>query len=145
MKKLEKIIINGDLLAIIIRSDFRKKGIEFFTPSDYSQQLAYMNRPKGYAVKAHLHQTVKREIKSAQETLFIKKGRLRVDFYCDDKKYAESRILNKGDVLFLIKGGHGFEFMKDTEIIEVKQGPFIKGAQSIKFEAIAKDKTKFKK
>lgn len=42
---IEKIIHNEKLLAIIIRSDYSKEGIEFFTPNDFSQQLAYMNRP----------------------------------------------------------------------------------------------------
>jgi len=38
----EKIIHNNSLLAMIIRSDFSKNGIEFFTPSEFSQQLAYL-------------------------------------------------------------------------------------------------------
>ena len=48
------ILINGptgETLAIIIKADYKKDGIEFFTPDDYSQQLAYMKHPKG---KRHL-------------------------------------------------------------------------------------------
>ena len=44
---IERIEHAGIMLALIIRAGFRKDGIAFFAPSDYSQQLAYMNRPAG--------------------------------------------------------------------------------------------------
>lgn len=44
-KAVERVIYENKLLAIIIRSEYRKDGIEFFTPNDFSQQLAYMKRP----------------------------------------------------------------------------------------------------
>ena len=59
-----------------------------------------------------------------QEVLFIKRGKIIVDFYTNDKKYVISRILNTGDLLFLCNGGHGFEVLEDTEMFEVKQGPY---------------------
>jgi len=138
MEKLEKITINGKLSAIILRADFKKEGVEFFTPSDYTQQLAYMSRPKGYVVRAHMHNAVQREILFTRETLFIRSGKIRVDFYSNDKEYVESRILNQGDVLLLIEGGHGFEFIEAGEIIEVKQGPYFEEKDAVKFEP-AKD------
>lgn len=142
MEKLEKIIINGKLSAIILRANFKKEGVEFFTPSDYTQQLAYMNRPKGYVVKAHMHNAVKREILFTRETLFIRSGKVRTDFYSNDKEYAESRILNKGDVLLLVEGGHGFEFIEAGEIIEVKQGPYFEEKDAVKFEPVNKSQLK---
>lgn len=59
-----------------------------------------------------------------QEVLFIKKGKLRVDFYDDDEQYIESRILEAGDVILLVSGGHGFTVIEEVEMIEVKQGPY---------------------
>ncbi|MDO8662406.1 MAG: hypothetical protein Q7K98_04205 [Candidatus Omnitrophota bacterium] len=141
---LEKIIIGDKLLAIILRADFKKDGIEFFTPADYSQQLSYMKRPKDYVVKAHIHNVVKREILFTRETIFIKSGKIRADFYSDDKKYVESRILDKGDVLLLLEGGHGFEFIEAGEIIEVKQGPYFENMDMVRFEPVVKSKLKVK-
>ena len=43
-------------------------------------------------------------------------------------------MLEAGDVVLLIEGGHGFEVMEDVEMIEVKQGPY----------AGEQDKTRFK-
>ncbi len=96
----EKIELDGKIIAIIIRSNFTKNGIEFFTPNEFSQQLGYMKRKKGYQIEPHIHNSVSREIMLTQEVLFIKSGKVRVDLYDDHKKYYESRILNRGDVIF---------------------------------------------
>lgn len=84
---IENIKHNGKLLAIIICRRFKKDGIEFFTPDDFSQQLAYMKRPEGYSIPPHVHNAVPREVQFTQETLFIKSGKVRVDFYDDKQKY----------------------------------------------------------
>jgi len=120
-----KIEHNNQVYAIIIPAEFEKDGIEFFTPNDYSQQLAYMKRPRGYKIQPHTHKSIQREVTNTLETLLIKKGRLRVDIYSDKQKYLSSYELKTGDVILLISGGHGFEMLEDTEIIEVKQGPYI--------------------
>ena len=110
-------------LAIIISKDFSKEGIHFFTPDSFSQQLAYMNYSKGKEIQPHDHNPVKRNVHYTLEVLFIKKGKLRVDFY-DNKKYIESSILVAGDIILLVGGGHGFEVLENLEMFEVKQGPY---------------------
>lgn len=80
-----------------------------------------MKRPANYVIAPHVHNVLVREVQYTQEVLFIKSGRVRVDFYDDDKNYLESRILNQGDVILLAHGGHGFEMLEESEIIEVKQ------------------------
>jgi len=121
---IESIRKGSTELAIIIRASYVREGITFLTPNDYSQQLGYMNRRAGYRIAAHIHNSVPRAVTFTREVLVIKSGRLRVDFYCEDGKYVESRILNAGDVILLAAGGHGFEMLEDSEIIEVKQGPY---------------------
>ena len=129
-----KIEHNNQVYAIIIPAEFEKDGIEFFTPNDYSQQLAYMKRPRGYKIQPHTHKSIQREVTNTLETLLIKKGRLRVDIYSDKQKYLSSYELKTGDVILLISGGHGFEMLEDTEIIEVKQGPYIGDQDKIRFK-----------
>jgi mannose-6-phosphate isomerase-like protein (cupin superfamily) len=124
------------LLALLLHNNFRTGGIKFFTPDDFSQQLAYMNRPAGYVIQPHVHNPVKREVSFTKEVLFIRSGRVRVDFYDDEKNYLESRILNAGDVLLLAFGGHGFEMLEDSEIIEVKQGPYAGEADKTRFPTV---------
>jgi mannose-6-phosphate isomerase-like protein (cupin superfamily) len=130
---IEHVIYNQVELALIVRSHFHKEGIEFFTPNDYSQQLAFMSHPAGKEIQPHIHKKVQREVYFTQETLFIRKGKLQVDFYSDDQSFLESRVLEAGDVILLIKGGHGFKVLEDLEMFEVKQGPYAGDEDKIKF------------
>lgn len=133
--------ITSDLreLAIILRADYKSEGIEFFTPDNFSQQLAYMNRPSGYMIQPHVHNPVERQVLYTKEVLYIKSGQVRVDFYEEDKSYLESRVLNAGDVILLAYGAHGFYMLEDSEIIEVKQGPYVGEADKTRFDGIESD------
>jgi mannose-6-phosphate isomerase-like protein (cupin superfamily) len=139
---IEKIKHHNKTLSIIIRHSFNKKGIEFFTPDDYSQQIGYMNRPKGYRITPHVHKPVPREVNYTKEVLFIKSGRVRVDFYTEEQEYLESTILENGDVILLAYGGHGFEMLEPTEIIEVKQGPYAGEDDKVRFQGITNEEVK---
>jgi len=121
---IDRIVQGTTELAVILRASYVREGITFLTPNDYSQQLGYMHRRAGYRIPAHIHNSVPRSVTYTREVLFVKSGRLRVDFYGDDRQYVESCILNAGDVILLASGGHGFEMLEDTEMIEVKQGPY---------------------
>ncbi|MFN4854943.1 MAG: hypothetical protein ACK5JC_11045 [Bacteroidota bacterium] len=133
---IERIMHGETLLSVIIRTEFKKEGIDFFTPGDFSQQLGYMNRPEGYIIAPHVHNPVTREVTLTQEVLFIKSGKVRVDFYDEQKNYLESRILVKGDVILLAHGGHGFEMLEQSEMIEVKQGPYCGEMDKVRFDPI---------
>ena len=121
---IEEFRIDGKVAAIIVRSDFHPNGIQFVTPDDYSQQLGYMRRPAGYVIQPHIHLQVDRKASFTQEVLYMRKGRVRVDFYREDESYVDSRELVSGDVILLSRGGHGFEMLEESELIEVKQGPY---------------------
>ena len=134
---IEKIEHRSALLAVILRSTFTCDGIQFLTPDNFSQQLGYMKRPAGYIIAPHVHNAVRREVHYTKEVLFVRKGRMRVDFYDEDKCYLHSRYLGTGDVILLAYGGHGFEILEDSEIIEVKQGPYMGENDKDRFEPIA--------
>ena len=136
-------ILDGSVqLAIIIRNDFREPGIRFVTPDELSQQLAFMRHPAGKWIEPHVHNPVSREVQYTQEALFIRKGMLRVDFYDIERHYLESRILQTGDVILLIQGGHGFQVLEETEMIEVKQGPYVGEADKTRFRGISADRAR---
>ena len=140
----EVLEVDGYVLGVILRASFRSEGIEFFTPNDFSQQLGYMNRPKGYVIEPHVHNPVPREVHFTQEVLFIKSGRVRVDFYKEDKSYFESRTLDKGDIVLLASGGHGFEMLESSEIVEVKQGPYAGNLDKTRFPPVSSDQVRVK-
>lgn len=141
---IENIVHEGQTLAIVLGSNYHLEGISFFTPSDFSQQLGYMNRPSGYIIPPHVHNPVLRTVHYTKEVLFIKSGKVRVDFYDEHQSYLESRVLSQGDVLLLAYGGHGFEMLEPTEIIEVKQGPYAGDADKTRFPGISADQALIK-
>ena len=141
---IEKITNQEQLLAIIISHRFNESGIHFFTPNELSQQLAYMHYPTGKVIQPHVHNPVIREVTHTQEVLFIKNGKLRVDFYNDQQEYLDSRILEAGDVILLVTGGHGFEVLEEIEMIEVKQGPYVGEQDKTRFTGIPSNQANIK-
>jgi mannose-6-phosphate isomerase-like protein (cupin superfamily) len=130
----EEILHNEKLLALIIFSSYKEKGIHFFTPDNSSLQLAYMNHAEGKIISAHMHNRYKREVHFTKEVLIIRKGKLRVDFYTEEQEYIKSRILQTGDVIMLSEGGHGFEVLEEIEMFEIKQGPYAGDMDKVRFE-----------
>ena len=124
MEAVETVSAEGAVLAMIVRGSINAPGISFFTPNDYSQQLAYMQHPAGKRIAPHDHKPVQRAVTRTLEVLFVRKGKLRVDFYDEARRYVESRVLAGGDVILLVAGGHGFEVLEPVEMFEVKQGPY---------------------
>ncbi len=133
---MERIVHKDELLAIIVRRDYSDPGVHFFTPREFSQQLGYMQHPAGRSIQPHVHLPVQRELTYTQEVLFIRKGKLRVDFYTSAQKYVESRVLEAGDVILLASAGHGFQVLEDLEMLEVKQGPYAERDDKTRFEGI---------
>lgn len=136
MENIERIYYRDILLSIIIRDNYHAEGITFITPEDTPHQLGYMNREADYIIAPHVHNKVPRIIEYTQETLIIKSGEVRVDFYTDDREYIESRLLYKGDIILLAYGGHGFKMMQPSEIVEIKQGPYCGAMDKVRFEPI---------
>lgn len=131
---IEKIEHKNVILALILRSNYNKEGIEFFTPDHFSQQLGYMNRPKGHEIQPHFHNIVSRDVQVTQEVLFIKKGLIRMDIFDLNKNFINSYILHSGDTVLLASGGHGFTMLEQSEIIEVKTGPNVGDKDKTRFE-----------
>lgn len=133
---IESISHDNAVIAIVIYNDhyIEENKIEFVSPEDFSLQLGYMNRPKGYKIIPHTHNPVHRGTIGTQEVLFIKKGRVLIDFYSYDQTYLENRELSEGDVILLCGAGHGITVLEDAIIIEVKNGPFIPGFDKGRFE-----------
>ena len=125
MTDIEQIIHDGKLLAVIIREGQVPPGVHFFTPDDNALQVGKQMRPKGTVVKPHAHCEVKTDRSGfLQEVLHIQQGRLRTVFYTDEGRRVAERVLEAGDTILLIRGGHGFEALDDVRMLEIKMGPY---------------------
>ena len=56
----------------------------------------------------------------------------------------ESKILGKGDVILFTDGGHGFTFLENTQMVEIKQGPYLSVNDKVRFEDVKEDKVVIK-
>ncbi len=121
---LEYLFHEGELYAIILRGDYKGDSVTFFTPPSFSQQLGYLPHKKGDRIKPHAHRITAKTILYTQEVLIVKFGRVRVRFYDGDHRQVFSEELGAGDMILLCAGGHGFEFLEDTVLVEIKQGPY---------------------
>ncbi len=137
-------IMNGDqLMAIYIPASYTQPGVNFLTDEPATMQLGVLAHARGKIIASHMHKPVSRESNLTQEVLVIRKGRIRVDFYDNDDEYLESRILQRGDVILLVSGGHGFEVLEDVDMIEVKTGPYVADDDKRVFQARLPDELRF--
>jgi hypothetical protein len=133
-QQIETITHGLEAIALIVRRDYDEPGIHFFTPPTFSQQVACMTHEKGKTIEPHLHNMVARQVLYTQEALFIRMGRVTVHLYSSQREYIGCRTLESGDVILLCGGGHSFEMLEKTSMIEVKQGPYGGNEDKTRFE-----------
>lgn len=114
----------NNILAIVIYSNQEFKGIQFISPDYFALQLGTMNRPKGEIVAAHIHKQQIRTVEGTQEVLIVRSGKMLVELFDDKKKFVQSVLVEKGDIILLAFGGHSIKMIENVELVEVKQGPY---------------------
>lgn len=124
MEPIEKIQADGKPIAIIVRNEFNRPGVSFFSPFEFSQQLGILIHPVGHEVKAHVHNLIARDVRVTQEVLHVIEGKVEITLFTENKKYITSRLLSRGDTVLLAYGGHGIKILEPSKILEVKQGPY---------------------
>jgi len=132
---VEEVTDGDQVIAVILRGSLARPGVSFYSRDHFSQQLGFIHHPAGHVIPPHVHNQVPREVTYTQETLFVREGRVRVDLYRDDRTLLTRRVLATGDVILLCTGGHGFEVLEESSIVEVKQGPYAGDGDKTRFEA----------
>lgn len=131
---IETITHGLEPIALIIRAEYDEPGIRFFTPANFSQQVAFIRHPSGHRIAAHVHNLQLRQVLYTQEVLFLRRGKVKVTLYSSDRKCIGSRLLNSGDLILLCGGGHSLEMIEESSMIEVKQGPYAGEGDKTRFE-----------
>lgn len=125
MKSLiEHITWHDQHIATIIRCDYMPETTTFISPDSYYQQLGFVVYPKDGVVVRHSHLPLQRHLVGTPETLLIRKGRAEVELYALDKSLLGKWVLEEGDMIQLVAGGHCFKCIEDTIFLEIKQGPY---------------------
>jgi quercetin dioxygenase-like cupin family protein len=121
---IEHITWHDQPIATIIRRQHLPEATTFVTPDGYYQQAGFVVYPKGGYVHRHSHLPIQRHLVGTPETLMVRKGRVEADLYGLDKSPLGTWILEEGDIILLVSGGHGFRCLEDTVFLEIKQGPY---------------------
>ena len=122
MKKYE---YDGIVYCVVYRDEDWVKGLNFITPDDYFIQAGSWWYDKGKVLDSHTHNEFERKAYRTQESVYVKKGSMKVTLFTEDHEYIEDYELNEGDLAVFVYGGHGYEILEDdTKIIETKNGPF---------------------
>ena len=139
------IIKDKNYIFVYIIKHSKKKGVNFLTPPSLTHQVGSLNHSRNHIIVPHLHLKNRRKVNYTSEVLIIQRGKLRLDIYSNKKRYLFSKILKKNDILILIKGGHGFKILEPCSIIEIKQGPYNKKQDKIRFKSIDSENIIIKK
>lgn len=121
---IETIETKGRVLAIIIRAGHESQGAQFFSRPEYPLQLGLLHHKKDTLLRPHIHNSVTKTINNIQEVLHLEHGQMEVQFFNASGQQSASCLLNTGDTILLISGGHGFRMLEDSRILEIKQGPY---------------------
>jgi hypothetical protein len=113
------------LLAIVVRSGVKsEKKYNFLTGNEQPFQLGVSFYPGGEVIKGHAHLARTTTVESIQEFILVSEGRTRIHLYDDADEHVAETILGPGDAVLLLAGGHGFDILENTKLVEVKQGPY---------------------
>lgn len=122
---IERVIVGEETLALVVRHQFATPGANFFTPPEWPQQLGMLVYEKGKRIRPHKHRSYLRETETFTEVLILVAGRIKVDLFDANNIHVQSVILEPGDSILFVLGGHAVEILEDAKILEVKQGPYI--------------------
>lgn len=129
VERIEHADVDGGegLVAVLIRR-YREGtvgGSRFLTEPSSPLQVGVLTHPAGTKLRSHYHPSQLRSVKGTPEVLIVTKGTVIARLYTASGTFVTDRTLHAGDMILLLRGGHGFEVEADAEMIEVKQGPFL--------------------
>ena len=130
--QVERITINGELAALMIRAGSVGDGAQFVTPDDATLQVGILSHRGGTDVGRHVHIPLERQITGTAEVLIVQSGCCAIDVYDGDVLVA-TRELGPSDVAVLYRGGHNLRVLEDAVLIEVKQGPYLGIEEKIRY------------
>lgn len=117
---------DGELLFLHTTLNHAKT--EFIGTHDFPLQVGHLLFPEKYSAKRHKHTLTERKIRRTAEVLIILSGQ--VEYSIWDYDHHDTRIAHgiagPKDVLLLGKVGHSFTSVTKAEMVEIKQGPYLK-------------------
>jgi cupin fold WbuC family metalloprotein len=123
----------NNLLAVFIKKDDIKEVRNFETSNDEEFQIGSFNLEKNTIIESHIHLNQKRIISKTSEALVVIEGEMEVTIYDNERKFIEKLLVQDGDTIALLNGGHGIKINSQCRFVEIKQGPYIEEEDKVRF------------
>src|SRR3989338_3635729 len=121
---MDKIFLDEKLVAVHVRS-FPDGKTTPVSALDGALQVLIMKRTKGDVAKAHRHIPKTRTTEVLQECLVVVKGKIQYDFFDEAGKLFKESVVREGEAMLVLGGAHAVQFLEDSLVYELKNGPFI--------------------
>ncbi len=120
--------LDGDLVVArhIPSEEVWKNGLSFFSKDQDFIQVGSWGYDANKKLLAHIHNEVKREVLWTQEVIYVRIGSITAHIFDTKEKKITDVHVAAGDVIILLRGGHGYTINEDgTQVLEVKNGPYV--------------------
>jgi len=124
-EEIEIIAKDGVELCYVVRAGFQPQETQFITRPEHKQQVGFIKYPEGSRIARHVHLPLNRSLVGTSEAVLVRSGRCVLEVYTDTHELVATREIACGDLVLMVAGGHGFEVLEDTVLLEVKQGPYL--------------------
>jgi len=113
------------LLAIINRLNTVTDQRKDLTPAEEFLQVSCFKMHEGKTFRAHKHLEQKKITTITQESFVVIKGKIKTIIYDLDDTIIAEPVINAGDCVVTLYGGHNYLGLEDETIIyEHKTGPY---------------------
>ena len=121
-------IKDGDVILVrhITADEWDKGGLNFYSQDNEFIQVGTWGYDNDKQISPHAHNEVDRTINITQETLYIRRGAIKVNVFNLKLEKVDEITAGQGDIVILMQGGHGYDVLEDgTQVLEVKNGPYV--------------------
>lgn len=124
MAKFHSQAVPGLLCHMCCSTDAGYYGRSDLVDPEERLQVAILQFEKGKLFQPHIHLKRERPILVTQEAWVVLKGSVKVRYFDLDKNHIADVVLSAGDISMTFRGGHGYEMLEDSEVVEFKLGQF---------------------
>ena len=117
---------NGqELVRILKMQEYAVRKSQFFLNPKCSLQVGSLNFPAGGKVEPHIHKAKNVGVAfPVEELILMLAGKAVLEVYDDNKNMVETVKVSTGDMLLLMRGGHGYRFTENTQLLDIRCGPY---------------------
>tara|TARA_X000000368_G_C22872832_1_gene641707 strand:+ start:57 stop:482 length:426 start_codon:yes stop_codon:yes gene_type:complete len=123
-KNIKNIIYNDELYSSIFDLNHISEGLDFLTNDESFIQVGTWKYEKGKILDAHYHNTFERKSFITQEVVLVLEGSIICNLYTKGGNFIATEEINQNQLIIQYQGIHEYEIMKDSKILEIKNGPY---------------------